>query len=183
MSLILLHVAKNLSAVSGFLPLNNCKGFCARVCARMCVSTWRCELRAAGAVKCIEISRANPLSLCISHLLFCRAEYSLSQSLRKLMKSFYIYTHTNTHIPNSSAVSLFHIHTLWLSPSPTQTSHELWLWQQQRPPSHTLSTNLSPSDESLSSLVFPYLSICVCAHVWLCVCAFRNLEHSRYRAI
>jgi len=99
---------------------------------------------------------------------FCRAKYSLShsQSLRKLMTSFYIYTYIQ--ITDSSAVSLALSHTHQLSQSPTQTT--LWLWQQQPSSSYTLLTNPSPSvtvGKSISSLVFQCLSICLC----VCVCA------------
>lgn len=97
------------------------------------------------------ISSANPALFSVSILPFCRAEYSLSQSqsLRKLMKSFYIYTHPYTYHRLLCSLSLSHTHTLRYAHSP------LALSRPRKLHTHCGYDNSNPRLPTLSLPMYP----------------------------
>ena len=124
---------------------------------------------------------------------------SQRQSLRKLMKGFYIYTHTHTliYISQTFLPSPSHPRIQTLSVAPANfthtvvmtavTLHPLHLHHQPPPPLSLHS--LYPSvlsffsvGESLGSLVYLCPSICLCVWVWLHVCVCGRLWDIRCRA-
>lgn len=128
-------------------------------------------------------------------------ENSLSQrqSLRKLMKSFYIYTHlqyTHTHhtlLPLSLVLAVFtplnrtHTHSVCVSDDNNTTPHPLPHPLSHPPPSfqHTLLFTpppLTPSFLSARVAALLFIHVCLCVSVYLCVRVCVREGDSRYRA-
>lgn len=141
------------------------------------LSQWSPLIKNQWIVKCTEKFTAKPALFCLSLLPFCRAQ-SQSQPVTKETDEKLLYIHTHPYTYHTLLCSLSLSHTHWisvpLSLSRPRKLHTHCGYDNSNPRHPTLSLPIYPPPvsvgKSLSSLVYPCLSICLWAYVWLCVC-------------